>query len=1229
MEKANVNAKRYSLLTKGYFYLVILALLGIICLNNFSNIKFPPSMFLVVFFVSAMLCDRNELFALIVCCIPLSVGFQYKFGILICMAVYFVKFYKDFEFKLPIIFSFGFLIAWEGLHVVINNESLYFYLRDLFGLILCAFVVLTSLKYIDYPFIVRVFVLATIGILLIMLFEQLDQHSFNFKEIFLKGFRFGVNKQASQEYALAFNPNMLGFICNFGIAGLMQLILTKKFKVIDFLCLIILIFFGVMTQSRAFLLCFSLLVAIFLVAGKTSIKRKLIRCGVALVALALVVLLVFIVMPTVVENFIKRFQVEDISNHRIELLIYYTKQIFSSFKNAMFGIGLQNIGQKLLSAYKEVEYVTHNGLQQIVIAWGLPGLVMFSVFMFCVIRSALKRVKFSLVNFMPMILIFVDIQFDQFLSEGTTVIMLAASIISINYDFYSNKNENPPKYKNLIFAIFGAIKNPKERFSFFGESKLSRFISPETYYKLSYRARFNKKLTLKNPKTYNEKLQWLKIYDRDTINTVLVDECKARDYVAKKIGEEYLSTQLGVWNRVEDIDFDSLPNEFVLKSNFGANIICNDKLALDVKTFKENFKTLLNKEKTLANKDWLYNNVDKKFIVESLNVGTEQKANKFVSYRVILLNGKANVIQVVSDNFNGDRSVSYYNTSWKRLDVNKNNNLNVAKPSNLSKMLDLSQKLSCDKPILIVEWRLVGDEIKFSKFDLYSSDAFIDFKTNSFDLKLGENIDISKVKTEESSNTKKIVSSLSFKFFEQLAVKGLGLIISIILARLLSPDNFGQLAIMAVFINLSLSLIQSGFGTALIQTKDLSKKDYSTAFYINLLLSITMVAIIFVTAPFIGKFYNSTAIVAPLRFYSLSLLFGAFNSIQTAKLQREMRFKASMYARLFATIASGILGIVFAYLGYGIWALVVYNFSYIVISSFTMLCASRWLPKFEFSKDRAKVLWGFGWKMFVSSLLCSLYDDVRSLVVGKKYSTDDLGYYNRGAQFPMIISTTTESAIQSVMFPVFSKEQDKKERLIAMLERSLSLSCLIIFPIMIGIAIVAKPLVVILLTEKWLPAVDYVYIFCIAYMTKSLTTPNLTAIKAIGRSDIYMKLEIIRRVAMMVVLLISVFCFNSVLAIVIGFAISLWVDVIIISIPMKKLFNFGILKQFKLIWKILLATLIMAIFVYLVGILNINIYLSFTLQILCGIVVYSAVCLLIKEQNFLYLAKMVKKFIKK
>lgn len=476
---------------------------------------------------------------------------------------------------------------------------------------------------------------------------------------------------------------------------------------------------------------------------------------------------------------------------------------------------------------------------------------------------------------------------------------------------------------------------------------------------------------------------------------------------------------------------------------------------------------------------------------------------------------------------------------------------------------------------------------------------------------------------------KTIISSLVYKFTERLLVKGLGLIISVILARLLSPDDFGQLALLAVFINLSQTIIQSGMNTALVQSKEIDETDYSTVFYLSFGLAIILVIVLFFCAPAISLMYESETLIAPLRVYALSLLFGAFNSVQVAKLQREMKFKATMIASLIATVISGTVGITLAYLGAGIWSLVFYNFANIVCSCFTMLLAAKWFPVPVFSMKRAKTLFNYGGKMFVSAMLYSLYNDVRTLLIGKKFSTEDLGYYNRGQQFPGIISSTLDTSIQSVMFPALSSVQDQVAVVRAMQKKSLGLGALIAFPVMIGLALIAEPFIEILLTEKWLPCVIYMQYLCLADASVTLCSSNLVAIKSVGRSDIYMYLEIVRRILMLIVLTISVVCFHSVEAIAIGYLISAWLDAIVIAIPMKKVTGYGLLDQIKGLWKIGLATLLMGIAVIAVNQIVLSAAASLIVSIVTGGIVYIISCWLLREENFKYVIHTIKDIFKK
>ena len=477
--------------------------------------------------------------------------------------------------------------------------------------------------------------------------------------------------------------------------------------------------------------------------------------------------------------------------------------------------------------------------------------------------------------------------------------------------------------------------------------------------------------------------------------------------------------------------------------------------------------------------------------------------------------------------------------------------------------------------------------------------------------------------------SEKVRKSLLYKTTERFLSKFVGLIVSIVLARLLAPEEFGQVAIITVFINLCQTFVTSGFSSALVQNKRADNVDYSTVFYISLAVAAVMSATLIFAAPAIGAYYDNDAIILPLRVYSLSLLVSAFSSVQNAKLQREMKFGTVLYTGLIATILSAVIGITMAALGAGIWALIVYYFAYTVFSSIIVLMADRWIPTLAFSFSRAKELFSYGWKMLVSGLLCSIYEDIRTLVIGKRFSEVELGYYNRGQQFPAILVSTTNATIQSVVFPVMSERQDDLQCVKQLSKSTLKIGSFIIIPIMLGLSAAASSIITVLLTEKWLPAVLYMQIICLGSANIAITKAGLIPIQSIGRSDVYMKLELVRRTVMLAVLAVSVFAFRSVKAIAWGYAISSWIDVAVISVPVKRLIGYGLIEQLRDVWKIILASVLMAGAVLAVGLIAAPEWLLLIVQILVGIIVYCLMCMLLKIEAFGQLINIIKGKIKK
>lgn len=462
-----------------------------------------------------------------------------------------------------------------------------------------------------------------------------------------------------------------------------------------------------------------------------------------------------------------------------------------------------------------------------------------------------------------------------------------------------------------------------------------------------------------------------------------------------------------------------------------------------------------------------------------------------------------------------------------------------------------------------------------------------------------------------------VLSSLIYKFVETFAVKGLGFLISIVLARLLTPEDFGQIALITVFINLGHTFVQSGLSTALVQNKRADHKDYSTVFYISLSAAALFVLLIWTAAPLIGRYYRNEAIVLPLRIYSFSLFFSACTSVQQAKMQREMKFRQNMFVALLVSILSGVFGITAAWFNWGIWALILYYFSNTILSCFLMFPVAEWRPRLEFSLSRAKELFSYGWKMLVSGILCSLYFDIRTLAVGKLFSAKELGYYSRGEQLPQIITQTLDTAVNSVMFPVLSQKQGKEDAFRKTLQTMLLLSTSLVFPALLGLAIIADLLIPLLLTEKWTPCIPVLRLLCISYASFPFTSCGLVAIKAGGYSGLYMRLEEIRRIMMLTVLIGSMVCFRSVEAIAWGAILSSWLDAAIVTSTVKKQFRCGFSEQFRELWKPMTACLAMGTAVWGTGFLVKKITQAvlpmLTVQIIAGIAVYTMFMILLNK----------------
>lgn len=476
-------------------------------------------------------------------------------------------------------------------------------------------------------------------------------------------------------------------------------------------------------------------------------------------------------------------------------------------------------------------------------------------------------------------------------------------------------------------------------------------------------------------------------------------------------------------------------------------------------------------------------------------------------------------------------------------------------------------------------------------------------------------------------NNKSVFSNFIWRFAERCGAQLVTFIVSIVLARILMPEDYGTVAFVTVFTAIMQVFVDSGLSTALIQKKDADDLDFSSVFYFNFVVCIILYLIMFLAAPLIASFYNMPELVSIVRVISLTIVISGVKGVQQSYVSRNMLFKRFFYATLGGTIFSAFLGIAMAYAGFGVWAIVAQQLSNTAIDTLILWITVKWRPKLMFSLDRLKGLLGFGWKLLCSALLDTIYNNLRSLIIGKVYSSSDLAFYNKGKQFPNLIVTNVNASIDSVLLPAMSNEQDSKDKVKSMTRRSIMVSCYIMAPLMIGLACCASNIVTIVLTEKWLPCVFFLQIFCITYMFYPIHTANLNAIKAMGRSDLFLKLEIWKKVVGMILLLSTMFI--SVEAMAYSLLISTLTSMIINSWPNKKLLNYSFLEQMKDILPSIFLAVGMGAVVYLIGFLPVPTLPLLLIQVTCGGVIYIVGSAVIRLEPYVYVKGIVLSFIRR
>ncbi len=477
------------------------------------------------------------------------------------------------------------------------------------------------------------------------------------------------------------------------------------------------------------------------------------------------------------------------------------------------------------------------------------------------------------------------------------------------------------------------------------------------------------------------------------------------------------------------------------------------------------------------------------------------------------------------------------------------------------------------------------------------------------------------------ANKQTVVTNFFWRFAERCGAQIIQFIVSIVLARILAPKAYGTIALVLVFAQILQVFVDSGLGNALIQKKNADDLDFSSVFYFNMVWCFVLYAITFFCAPLIAAFYNDPSLTAIVRVLCLMVIVSGLKNVQQAYVSRTMQFKKFFWATLGGTLASAVAGIIIAMLGGGVWALVAQKLVNLTIDTTVLWFTVKWRPKLMFSFKRLKGLFSYGWKLLVSSLIDTVYTNLRQLIIGKFYSKADLAYYNQGNQFPNIIVNNINTSIDSVLLPTMSKEQDDKLRVKQMIRRAIKTSTYIMAPLMMGLAFCANTVVSLILTDKWLPCVPFLQIFCVTYMFYPIHTANLNAIKAMGRSDMFLILEIVKKVVGLIIMFSTIWF--GVLFMAYSLLFQSVINQIINSWPNKKLMNYSYFEQLKDIMPGIGLAFIMGLCVMPIGLIKLHPIIILPIQILLGMAIYIIGSKIFKIESYEYVMDIVKSFLKK
>ena len=476
---------------------------------------------------------------------------------------------------------------------------------------------------------------------------------------------------------------------------------------------------------------------------------------------------------------------------------------------------------------------------------------------------------------------------------------------------------------------------------------------------------------------------------------------------------------------------------------------------------------------------------------------------------------------------------------------------------------------------------------------------------------------------ERENINRKITSGLMWTYLERVLAQGVTTIVTIVLARILSPEHYGVVSIVTIFISICDTLVVGGFSDTLIQKSDADELDFSTLFWFVFVLSFVMYGLLFAVAPYIEAFFNTKGVCVVLRVMGLRIPINGIRSIQSAYISKKMKYRYFFFATLTGTLLSAGVGVVLAYLNFGVWALVAQYLTNSFVDTFILWVTCGWRPHKWFSFTRLKVLYSFGWKMQMSSMLATFYSELESFCIGKKYSTVDLAFYDKGKQFPKLIMNNVQTSVSKVMLPAFSLVKEEKSKMLSLAKKSVRTSSYVMFPLLIGLIICADEFVSAVLTDKWIASVPFLRMMAVYYLCEPIMSLNKQIVIASGDSKKYLTMEIEKKAIGMTLIIIALLFFESPLAIAGAIVVTQIISLIIQSEPVEKIIGYSILAQLKDVAAPLLQSIGMIFPVLVIKGLGTNVWFKLFAEIIGGALCYVILSILTKNQEFYSLKKLI------